>query len=72
MNNITQRTAARGQAMSPEAENEFVFALRANIERYQRILETYLTTEERRFVERRLAEEKAALQELAQPLSQLA
>jgi hypothetical protein len=41
------------------------FAHRTNIERYQKILATYLTTEERRFVERRLAEEQVALQQLA-------
>jgi hypothetical protein len=38
---------------------------RANITKYQKILATYLTAEERRFVERRLAEEQAALQQLA-------
>jgi hypothetical protein len=37
------------------------FAARANIFRYQKLLTTYLTEEERRFVERRLEEEKAAL-----------
>ena len=41
------------------------FAHRANIARYQRILSTYLTAEERRFVERRVAEEQAAIQHLA-------
>jgi hypothetical protein len=41
------------------------FALRTNIARYQKILTTYLTIEERRFVERRLEEDKVALQELA-------
>jgi hypothetical protein len=41
------------------------FAHRANIARYQKILATYLTVEERRFVERRLAEEQAALQQFA-------
>jgi len=41
------------------------FAHRANITRYQKILATYLTAEERRFVERRLAEEQAALQQVA-------
>ena len=41
------------------------FAHRANIARYQKILATYLTAEERRFVERRLAEEQAALQQFA-------
>jgi hypothetical protein len=41
------------------------FSHRANIARYQKILATYLTVEERRFVERRLAEEQAALQQFA-------
>jgi len=40
------------------------FAYRANIVRYRKILTTYLTTEERRFVERRLSEEQAALTQL--------
>ena len=41
------------------------FAHRANIAKYQKILATYLTAEERRFVEHRLAEEQATLQQLA-------
>ena len=41
------------------------FAARANIVRYQKLLATYLTEEERRFVERRLEEEKVALQHIA-------
>ena len=41
------------------------FAHRANIARYQKILATYLTPEERHFVERRLTEEQAALQQFA-------
>ena len=41
------------------------FAAKANIFRYQKLLATYLTEEERRFVERRLEEEKAALQHIA-------
>jgi hypothetical protein len=41
------------------------FAARANIFRYQKLLATYLTEEERRFVERRLEEEKVALQHIA-------
>jgi hypothetical protein len=45
------------------AQQQFVH--RANIARYGKILGTYLTVEERRFVERRLAEDKAALQQLA-------
>ena len=40
------------------------FAHKANIEKYQKILETYLTAEERQFVERRLNEEKTALEQL--------
>jgi hypothetical protein len=39
-------------------------AHRANITRYQKILATYLTAEERRFVERRIGEEQAALHQL--------
>ncbi len=41
------------------------FAHRDNIERYRRILRTYLTEIERIFVQRRLAEEQAALERLA-------
>jgi hypothetical protein len=40
-----------------------LFAHKLNIERYQRILLTNLTAQERSFVERRLAEERAALAE---------
>ena len=40
------------------------FAAKANIFRYQKLLATYLTEEERRFVERRLEEEKVALQHI--------
>jgi hypothetical protein len=56
--------------MGPDIQNAFVFAHQANIERYRKILETYLTTDERHFVESRLAEEQAALKRLAGPLSQ--
>ena len=41
------------------------FAHRANIDRYKRILGTHLTNEERHFVERRLAEERTSLEQLA-------
>ena len=51
--------------MTLRTETPDRFAHRANIARYQKILATYLTPEERRFVERRLAEEQAALQQLA-------
>ncbi len=38
----------------------------ANIERYGRILRTNLTDDERRFVQRRLAEEREALKQMAE------
>jgi len=41
------------------------FVHRANIAKYKRILTTYLTEHERRFVEARLAEEQAAFCQLA-------
>jgi len=50
--------------MTPEAEIAR-FVHQANIAKYQKILTTYLTEHERRFVERRLAEEQAALKRLA-------
>jgi hypothetical protein len=40
------------------------YAHRQNIARYRRLLDTKLTADERRFVERRVAEERAALQRL--------
>jgi hypothetical protein len=51
--------------MTIKMETAEQFARRANIAKYRRILGTYLTTEERRFVERRMAEELVALQQLA-------
>jgi len=42
------------------------FAHRENIRRYQRLLKTHLTDHERRFVERRIREEKAALSQVEQ------
>ena len=47
------------------ARDTRLFAHRANIARYRKILETPLTNEERVFLKRRLAEERAALEELA-------
>ena len=41
------------------------FAHRENIERYKRILRTHLTEDERVFIQRRLAEEQATLEQLA-------
>lgn len=40
-------------------------AHRANIDRYRRLLQTQLTDNERRFVERRIAEEQQDLQRLS-------
>ena len=51
--------------MALRMETAEQFAHRANIARYQKNLATYLTAEERSFVERRLAEEQAALQQFA-------
>ena len=41
------------------------FVHRANIAKYERILATYLTEHERRLIEARLADEQAALGQLA-------
>jgi hypothetical protein len=51
-----------------ELQNALVFAHRANINRYRRLLQTstYLTANERQFIERRLAEEESALMEIPQ------
>ena len=44
----------------------FKFVHSEKIGRYQKILRTYLTDKERCFVERRLAEEKAALKDVVE------
>jgi hypothetical protein len=49
--------------MTLELETTLKFAHRANIDRYEKILATYLTDDERHFVERRLAEERASLEQ---------
>jgi hypothetical protein len=41
------------------------YAHRQNLARYRRLLDTHLTAEERRFVERRVSEEQAALRRLS-------
>jgi hypothetical protein len=46
-------------------EGAFLFAHKSNIERYKKLLQTHLTDHERLFVQRRLDEETAALQQLA-------
>lgn len=47
-----------------ELDAALSFAHRANVERYTKLLATYLTDVERDFVRRRLAEELAALEHL--------
>ena len=39
----------------------------SNISRYQRLLKTHLSDLERRFLERRLSEERSAVESLAHP-----
>jgi hypothetical protein len=46
-----------------ELSTNLKFVHRENIDRYKRILATYLTDEERHYVERRLAEEQASLKQ---------
>ena len=50
--------------MASDYEATLLWVHRANIERYRKILRAYLTAKESRFIERRLAEEQAALQQL--------
>ncbi len=52
--------------MSAALESTLRWTHEANIERYGRILQTHLTDDERRFVERRLAEEREALHQMAE------
>ena len=47
--------------MSSDLQSALITTHRANVERYRRILGSYLTVEERAFVERRIAEEETAL-----------
>jgi hypothetical protein len=49
-----------------QVEASFLFAHRANIERYERLLQTYLTDDERAFIERRLHEERKAMAQLTE------
>ena len=51
--------------MISDLNNALLSAHRANLDRYRRLLRTYLTDSERQFVERRIAEERQALQQLA-------
>lgn len=49
----------------PQLDAAMLFAHRENIKRYKRILRTHLTEDECVFIQRRLAEEQAALEQLA-------
>ena len=55
----------RALTMTPSSETMLRFVHQSNIDRYCRILETYLSGDERAFVEGRLAEEQLALEKLA-------
>jgi hypothetical protein len=48
-----------------QSEASFLFAHRANIEKYEKLLQTYLTDHERAFIQRRLKEERQAIARLA-------
>ena len=56
--------------MMLDTRDNLLFAHNANIERYRKILETFLSAEEEAFVKRRLAEEQIALNQLADRISQ--
>ena len=56
--------------MMLNTRDNVLFAHKANIERYRKILETFLTAEEEGFVKRRLAEEQTALNQLTNRISQ--
>jgi hypothetical protein len=61
----TNQTRLWVETMSSELRNALLFAHRTNIDRYRRLLTTYVTVNEREFVERRVSEEEEALQNLA-------
>ena len=48
----------------PQLEASLQFAHRANILRYEKLLQTYLTDPERAFIRRRLEEERQAIAQL--------
>jgi hypothetical protein len=51
------------------AISALLFAHKANINRYRSLLKTYLTDNERKFVERRIGEEEKALFEITREAS---
>jgi hypothetical protein len=58
-------SAERALGMTSDMQKVLEFAHRANIDRYRRLLKTYLTVNERQFIERRLGDEEKALIEIA-------
>lgn len=59
------------RAMNSKLQESLLFAHRANIDRYRRLLRTHLTDHERAFIKRRLAEEERALLEIGQRAAEL-
>ena len=53
-----------------DTQDNLLFAHKANIERYRKILETFLSAEEEAYVKRRLAEEQAAINQFTDRNSQ--
>ena len=60
---MSQRNVTSGKRSISDMEATFLFAHQTNIEKYKKILATDLPDHERRFVQRRLAEEQADLQQ---------
>ncbi len=54
-----------GQSAAAQTRQPFLFAHRANIERYEKLLQTHLTAHERVYVQRRLDEERHALAQIS-------
>ncbi|MGA9004573.1 MAG: hypothetical protein WB504_19095 [Pseudolabrys sp.] len=67
---LPSRTRLMEGTMMSDTRNNLLFAHKANIERYRKILGTFLTAKEEGFVKRRLAEEQTAFDQLAERISQ--
>jgi hypothetical protein len=61
---MSEANAASKKPPVSDIDSAFFFAHQLNIKRYRKILQTYLTDEERAFVQRRLFEEEEALLKL--------
>lgn len=57
--------------MQSDLQRVLIFAHRTNIDRYRRLLKSYLTVNERQFIERRLGEEEKALMDITQSATRL-